>query len=871
MKRVSPAGKLTRSILDEVLHAAGRELVTARSGGLLLTTSTVFGGDFLLTRVLASADPFYTVSVQGTESFSDVPYAPLAPLLQDSPDIDFESELDVLSAVRDRIQRLTGGRSCVVVVRGPEHLDSASIALLTRLAESPSVGLLIRSGPRSKLPLDLELVLADGFIEEVHIPVLTAADVREYFDSILGATLPMLSSTLVCDVIGGSPVLLEMVTRDGELKDLIQLRDGVWILPRELSLTDRMAERIFSLIADYAPEETDVLLTVALAHQIPVEVAVHFWGVDPVNALLLEGALSREEDAGTIWLRAAPPILGAAIRHQVEPFRSRRLWENVHEHLTDLTNTPGIIHRVLWKLSVGVTVDDHEVLTAATMANRLDQPDTAELLLRRLPSDVAADHSGVFAAAEVQRARTEFYNGRTDLALARLRRLVLSDPGSEVLISVIHFIFQINLATGLGASALSEAIRRHTATGPAGKAYESTLIVRLGRELQQLTAGIIPKNPVVEATGVPQDPREALCWHLVSGELLYRRGDLLGAAAELDLALDLVLDHEHLRNHGGYIVTRLMFLLAGGGFWDELAALQTKVTARRAPWIKRFTGFWELVEGLTALRRGRPLTALAHFRTAVVVLRARDIKQFRPLAAALATYTAWLIGDPSLSDFVGEYRRLTHLGPPERRMLAEAYMAVVGEAPASASTRQRGLIPVEAANPQIRAELSVLRVQIGADDAVDVAIERTAGLSDPRAQSLHTVLTALASGSVSELVDAAEFCLDRGQDLLVPVCLGVLLTQSPGSNSKVVRSASKLLARLDPELQRLHPQLASLRHATRLTSREATIAADVAAGKTAKQIAKQYGVSIRTVDGHVESVLTKLGLSSRKDIGKRSP
>ncbi|MHA7275564.1 helix-turn-helix transcriptional regulator [Arthrobacter sp. HLT1-21] len=869
MNTSSPDGERQRSALDEVLDAAGQELVTSRSGGLLLTTSTVFGGDFLLARMLASADPFYTVGVQGTESFAGLAYAPLAPLLQDSPDIDFSSEMEVLSAVRDRIQRLSEGKSCVVVVRGPEHLDTASIAVLTRLAESPTIGLLIRCGPRSQLPLDLELSLADGFIEEVMIPVLGPADIKGYFASILGATLPMLSSILVRDAIGGSPVLLELVTRDRDLEDLIHLRDGVWILPRELRLTDRIAERIFSLIADYGPEETDVLLTVALAHQIPVDVAVELWGAEPINALLLEGALSHAEDAGQIWLRAAPPILGAAIRQRVEPFRSRRLWDNVHEHLTDLTNTPGIILRVMWRLSVGVAVDDTEVLTAAAMANRLDQPDTADFLLHLLPSDVATDPAGLAAAAELQRARAEFYDGRTDLALPRLRRLVLSDLEPEIMTSVVHFTFQINLATGMGASALTQAVRRRAEVDPAGDTFESSLITRLGRELQQLAAGTVPERPVVEVVGVPNETREAVCWHLVAGELQYRRGDLSAAAEELGLALDLVLIHEPLRNYGGYILVRLMLLLAGGGYWEDLAALQAKVADGRAPWVKRFIGFWELIEGLTALRRGRPLSALTHFGTAVVVLRERDIKRFRPLATALAAYTSWLIGDARLGNYVAEYRRLTHLGPPERRMLAEAYMAVVGDS-AGSSTRQPTTVTPEAANPQIRAELSVLEVQAGVAGAIDVAIAQTAGLADPRAQGLQAVLSALAGGSAADLVAAAELCLDRGQELLVPVCLGVLLTQTPGSKGKVVRSASKLLALLDPELQRLHPQLAALRQATRLTPRETTIAADIAAGKTAKQIAKELGVSIRTVDGHVESILTKLGLPSRKDIRKRT-
>ncbi len=48
-----------------------------------------------------------------------------------------------------------------------------------------------------------------------------------------------------------------------------------------------------------------------------------------------------------------------------------------------------------------------------------------------------------------------------------------------------------------------------------------------------------------------------------------------------------------------------------------------------------------------------------------------------------------------------------------------------------------------------------------------------------------------------------------------------------------------------------------------LTPREKEIAARVAEGKTNREIAAELVISQRTVDGHVERILTKLGVGSR--------
>jgi DNA-binding NarL/FixJ family response regulator len=51
-----------------------------------------------------------------------------------------------------------------------------------------------------------------------------------------------------------------------------------------------------------------------------------------------------------------------------------------------------------------------------------------------------------------------------------------------------------------------------------------------------------------------------------------------------------------------------------------------------------------------------------------------------------------------------------------------------------------------------------------------------------------------------------------------------------------------------------------------LTRRQAEVAALVAKGLTNREIGRAMGTSIRTADSHVETILTKLGFTSRAQV-----
>jgi len=109
------------------------------------------------------------------------------------------------------------------------------------------------------------------------------------------------------------------------------------------------------------------------------------------------------------------------------------------------------------------------------------------------------------------------------------------------------------------------------------------------------------------------------------------------------------------------------------------------------------------------------------------------------------------------------------------------------------------------------------------------------------------------------------------RDALEAGVAGYLLKSMPGTELiAAVRAAALGTMVLDPTLSarlaRAPSRLSNDEDRTRLTLREREIVRLVAEGLSNKAIAGRLGVSVRTVEGHLNHVFSKLGLSSRTEL-----
>lgn len=120
----------------------------------------------------------------------------------------------------------------------------------------------------------------------------------------------------------------------------------------------------------------------------------------------------------------------------------------------------------------------------------------------------------------------------------------------------------------------------------------------------------------------------------------------------------------------------------------------------------------------------------------------------------------------------------------------------------------------------------------------------------PRINARVLVLTAYAT---DEQIDAV---LRAGAG-------GYLLKGAPVDEiERAIRAVARGETYLDP---RVASRVVALSHAPRLSPREREVLRLVAAGKSNKEIARELGVTERTIKFHVTGILNKLGASNRTE------
>ena len=204
---------------------------------------------------------------------------------------------------------------------------------------------------------------------------------------------------------------------------------------------------------------------------------------------------------------------------------------------------------------------------------------------------------------------------------------------------------------------------------------------------------------------------------------------------------------------------------------------------------------------------------------------------------------AQTVGDPVIRIVIVDDHEVLRAGT--RQIISEAPdMAVVGEAADAASA----VTVVRAERPDV----VLLDIRLPDRNGIDLARQLTAELPD----------TAVIIISAYDDHDYVEAALDAG-------VRGYLLKTMPGHELVgAVRAAAGNMTVLDPvvtaNLRRGRPTGGS--DAENLTWREQEVAALVAEGLPNKTIARRLSISARTVEGHLNHIFAKLGLSSRTEL-----
>jgi len=756
------------------------------------------------------------------------------------------------------------GLPLLVFVDDAHLLDQGSAILVHQMALTQAATVLATVRAGEVLPDPVLSLWKDGPAERIEIGVLDDETIEELLASALGGPVDAATVQELAARSQGNPMFLrELVNGALESATLVEA-GGLWRLEGALSPTLRLVELVALRLGDLSQSERSVLELLALGEPLgPAELA-ELASPLAVDALEEKGLVTSDTQGGRIEIRLAHPVYEDVVRVGISALRERTISRTLAEVIEALgARRQGDPLKVATLRLVSGGGSAELLVSGATVARARHEYSLTERLAR-----AAIDAGGGFEARFVA-AEAAHFQGRSDQAeqeLAALATQATSDA-EKARVALLRFDnvywkhgadFQIidntlahitdpfwrdeldnrRFFVAAISSGPRERLEAATTTwnqrpDAASRYAMLNAVVRMGR-LDEAIEELTPP-PDTRAIPAPDEP-----WHhwmlfgLRTAALFYA-GRLVEADELLTLAYREVVEHPASE--------------ARGFVSDCLAILHLEQG-------RPVSAFRRASEAYTLFRQlGRPiLTHLPYVLAAQALALSGQAEQAAMTLAALETLAGPIF--PNLRIELLEARAWAAAAagdlPTARARLEEAadFGEEIGHLVAAASSLH-SLARLGHAR-QVAGRLANLAAQIdGQFVATRAAYANAVAAND--SQALHEVSQAfealganLYAAEASVEAAAVSRRAGRPRDAAADERrTGQLLTRCEGATTPVVKT---------------------IRARARLTPGELDAAVQAAAGRSNKQIAADSYVSVRTVEGHLQRVYEKLGISNRREL-----
>ncbi|MBP3037182.1 AAA family ATPase [Arthrobacter sp. zg-ZUI100] len=898
------AGQRTPALLlgrDREIAEITAKLLEPGMRGVVILGAGGMGKTALADQVLHRLDGIVTASfIHGSPVLSRMPYGVLSPFLDAANPADMESPLAVLRTIRRYFHRVSeqGSPQPLLVVDDAHWLDEASCHVLTQLAMSGELRLLVLSRTRAPRIQELLSLARDGLLARVDLGALAPDAVHDVCVGLLGGPLLRASSALLATASGGNPLYLRaLLARTRRLGQLVE-GNGAWFLRREPDGLDAaVVDLVKGQLGNRTPEERETLETLALSQPLPRAVLTAVCGPAAVHALLADGLAAAGPGAAEP-LRVAQPLHAEVIRSLVPAVRSSAIRSRVTAALDDdrsmdtddETRSEAMFRRLEWALDCGDGVEDEQLLAAARMANDDGRP----LLAVRFGAAVQAAPHLLAARAEIAAAYVE----TADYAQARVLLEGMLEPDLPTLAPDEETLTRAALAAarlcqrtgggrGLDVLAATWCSASADLSVRNGGAQEPGPGVPAGAELLRIM-GLMVRGDYSQALGrlkpytdrpLPAAPGYDAQWavlaHSLAAEILVSGGRISSALEHSGTAMDLIHRFGGQLHAGcGSVLVRHAQALLHGGYFAELERLLAAKLREPAHRLLAFGGTLGVFEGAVEIHQGRLREGLARLHPAVEALRAADPEMLLPYALGLAGYASTVVGDQiQTARYAKELRGLAYIGPLPLWLVGRACAAaaLAGQETDGKAAADLARIAAEArAAGLLSAEKDILELCLATGDLhqADRLQEVAAAFEGGAAEALLAYAGAVASGNPDRMVAAADEAVRHRKYLLAVESIGHAI-RFYGSHGNLRRQRA-----LIQQLRRRRGELAGVTvsylspslHLVRLTRREHEIVDLLLSGASTKDVAAHFTLSQRTVEGHVYRIYVKLGISRRADL-----
>jgi DNA-binding CsgD family transcriptional regulator/tetratricopeptide (TPR) repeat protein len=835
--------------------------------GVYLAGAAGVGKTRLLSEVTAALGDFCVERATGTHSAQPLPFGALTHLLADGVTGD---AVDVLARVGASLRRRGGDRPVVLVVDDAHLLDPTSAAFVHYAATTGQAKVLISVRSGEVAPDAVTALYRDGVVPRLELQPIS----RPEFDTLIVAVLaaPVEDRTLdrLWDAAAGNVMFVRELILDATEAGTLRQQGGSWRWGGSAGAAPRLREIVLHRIGQLSDAQRHLLNLLAVAEPLSVALIDRLAPTASIDDAERRGLVAVETTGNRVEVRLGHPLFGDALRPALSTIGLRGIYHDLAVGLaaTGVRRRDDILRLALWRLEAGDPADSQLLADAARIANNHADPALAERLAR-----AAATQGATFGAA-LELGRALFAQRRFAEAEAILQPLSSIEALSDA--EMIELADARVLAVGHGLGRIDDAITilveaERRVTDPEVRAL-----------LQAHRAAMLAfAARFGEAAAVGQAALEVIRDDATRVRSISSVGISLIMAGQLDRALQLSDEllpiawqmRDQLPRAPFWVTQNRVTALLFAGRFDEALALFDLVVAAvpHLDDLSRATA--GMYRGRIALAQGRPATAQRLLADALAAPTDGNLGGLARWCTALHAEARALLGNRADSDTLESGPGTADGGHPAYEadaLRAQAWVGAIAGRTSEATDRMIDAAELARSRGQAIFELLALHdaIRLGSRDAAVRCDELAPTIDGSWANAIGLHAAAVLAEDPARYETAAAAFEAMGADLVAAELLAVASTHYDRSG---------LRARATDTNRRSHllnercegartPLLRWMTDPIPLSRREREVATLASQSLSNAQISETLHISVRTVESHLHSAYTKLGVTQREDL-----
>ncbi|MFJ4226702.1 LuxR C-terminal-related transcriptional regulator [Paenarthrobacter nicotinovorans] len=882
-----PNDRQTWSLLarSHDLSKAVKYLDSPESYGVILTGERGIGKSGLARAVVSSLGPkVHSLQLRNTVANGQTPYGCLGFLLARLPSEAVGSPTGILHAVTSLIRSEAAGRETVFILDNAGGMDPMSTGVLLNLMATGTAKVVATVQRASDLPADFHRMVLDGELGEVHLNTLSEEQTKQVLGSVLGHYVSTTLAGSLHAAVGGNPMLLHALLEEQRHRGNLVLNDSVWTLRDRITLEGATVVEDFvrSRLAREPQASRTVVEVLACAQRARLVDLAAIFGTQVLVEMEESGLLTVEREAEH-WVCLRDPYVGEVVRSWLSTRRMKEL--RVMLHGSEEPEPSGLAPQDLLSYAAWMHACEDEpqpspALALAAGVAALDDYDpnfAIQCTVSLSPGDAEWVRGQRLKAAAYLMLDLPLHAAQAldEISEAHIAGL---DPleFAEVTAAQCQAMTWIDGRSAMVPGVLSEASERLETMAPG---YPSATMTKARNRLQLCNYEY--KTFMGEYASMVEDLEKELAKDIAEDREHWLRSSFFLIEARCILGREMeaqqlarsvsrhLADSDRPAQLEEAFARHAFLVLLLSGQWRKCIELMRRTPSR--PSRLQYRGaLTELGVGLAYAYAGKPASAVEPLRSAVAQLELRPAMNMNKVAYAATAFAYAQLGNfVEAGRYLDLYRTCRGAGMYFSESVAVFCAEMAGRWMGDPDVKERLLERVHDDIDEQRFTTAGICLFGATVEGTDEEYRLLEDIAGRRQGPLAKISGDLARGSLNKssrsLLEAADAAASLDLLVVEARCVAMALDFArDAGETTTARTAQLRLERLEHSVSALPIQPRS--DAPVLTERERQIAKLAGKGVSNREIAMDIGVSVRTVEGHLYQVFTKLGVSSRGEL-----